>query len=123
MPAPRPRTITYGVASLGVSLLIGVAILWFAWREQRVAVLCLVGVGTLIALAWRWGWPRWVIMTVAVVSVAATFPLVQFQLTYRTLIPMATAAQLALELAGCILLFLPSSHRWYRRPRVSAEES
>lgn len=102
-----------------MSLVIGVAILLFAWRTPRVALFCLGLVGLLIVLALHRGWPRWVIAGLAVSSVAATYPLVQFQLTYGTVVPIATALQLALELTGCVLLFHPHSNRWYRLPRVA----
>jgi len=96
-----------------------VAILFFAWREPRIALLCLVIVGALIAFALRRSWPRWVITFMAVASLAVTFPLVRFQLTFGTVIPIATAVQLALELIGWALLFHPRSSSWYRRPRAS----
>lgn len=102
-----------------MSLVIGVAILLFAWRTPRIALFCLLLVGLLIVLALHRGWPRWVITALAVSSLGATFPLVRFQLTYGTVIPIATALQLALELAGCVLLFHPRSSRWYRLPRVA----
>jgi hypothetical protein len=121
--ASRPATVTWGTACLGVSLMIGVAILYFAWRTPGIALFCLVLVGSLTFLALRRGWPRWVITIMAVASLVLTFPLVQFQLTFGTVIPIATGVQLALELAGCVLLFLPASSRWYRRPRPSPTES
>lgn len=118
MIAPRPATVPWGAACLGVSLLIGVAILLFAWREPRIAFFCLVVVGALIAVALGRAWPRWVITFMAVASLAVTFPLVRFQLTFGTVVPIATSVQLALELIGCALLFHPRSSTWYRRPRV-----
>jgi len=113
--APRPATISYGAACLGFALLIGVAILYFAWRERQMALWCLAVVGSLTAWALRSGWPRWIITLMAVASVAITFPQVRFQFTYGTLVPVATGVQLALELLGCVLLFHPLSHRWYYR--------
>lgn len=105
---------------MGVSLVIGVAILWLAWREPRAALLSVGVVGPLIAAAWFWGWPRWVIALAAVGSVASTLPQVGFQLTYGFVVPAATVAQFALELAGFVLLFHPRSHRWYHPPRAAA---
>lgn len=118
---PRPATLRYGALCIAASLAIGVAILFFAWREPRAALLSLVIVGALTVAALYWSWPRWGIALLAVLSVAATLPQVAFQLSYRLVIPVATVTQFTLELAGCIFLFLPSSHRWYRRPRVSEE--
>lgn len=109
---------TYGAACLGVSLIIGSAIIAFAWRELEVAVFSLVVVGALTSGTWWWGWPRWVIAVMAVASVALTFPLVRFQFTFGTVIPVATGIQLALELLGFVLLFHPRSSRWYRRSRA-----
>ena len=109
---------TYGAACLGVSLLIGCSIIAFAWRETQIALFSLVVVGGQIPFALRWGWPRWVIAVMAVASVAATYPQVRFQFEFRTLIPIATGVQFALELVGFVLLFHPRSSRWYRRPRV-----
>ena len=94
------------------------AILFFAWREPRVALFCLVVVGALIAFSLRRGWSRWVITFIAVASLAVTFPLVGFQLTFGTVVPIATSVQLALELLGFVLLFHPRSSHWYRRPRA-----
>lgn len=117
MTAPRPVTITAGVACLAVSLLIGVAILYFAWGEPKIALFCLLFIGSLTGWALRSGWPRWVIAFMAVVSVALTYQQVSFQFTYGTLVPIATGVQFALELLGFVLLFHPTSHRWYYRPR------
>lgn len=122
MTAPRPATVTYGTACLAVSLLIGVAILQYAWRTPRIALVCLVLMGGLIVLARRRGWPRWVIAGLAVVSVAATFPEVRFQLSYGGVISVATAVQLILELVGCVLLFHPRSTRWYLSPTPAPPE-
>ena len=113
----RPLTVTYGAACLGVSLLIGSAIIAFAWRELQVGVFSLVVVGSLTTGTLWWGWPRWVIAVMAVASLALTFPLVRFQFTFGILIPVSTGIQLALELLGFVLLFHPRSTRWYRRPR------
>jgi hypothetical protein len=122
-PTPRPATIRYGVACLGLSLLIGVAILQYAWGEPAIALICLIVVGGLIALALRYGWARWVITLMAIASLLITWPMVEFQLSYGALISPATAAQLALELVGCVFLFLPGSHRWYYRSRAVLEDS
>ena len=105
---------TYGALCMGVSLLIGVSILLFAWREPRAAwlSLALVGVPTVFAL-WH-AWPRWVIAIMAIGSVAATLPQVRFQLTFGTAVPVATLAQFAIELTAFVLLFHPRSSRWYR---------
>jgi hypothetical protein len=103
-----------------VSLLIGVAILFLAWQTPRVAWFSVVVVGALIAGAFTYGWPRWVITLLAVSSVAATSPMIRFQFEYGALVPLATAVQLALELAGLVLLFLPHSTRWYRARRAGS---
>lgn len=116
---PRPPTLRWGLACLAASLAIGVGILWFAWREPRAAALSLAVIGPLIAASGFWGWPRWLIAAVALASVAATLPEVGFQLSYGVVVPVATATQFALELAGFALLFHPRSHRWYH-PRPMA---
>lgn len=95
------------------------AILHFAWRESQLALACLIVIGSLTGWALRSGWPRWIITFMAVASVAIFFRQVSFQFTFGTLIPIATGVQLALELAGFVLLFHPSSSRWYRRPRAA----
>jgi 3-mercaptopyruvate sulfurtransferase SseA len=111
--------VRYGVVAMGVSLGIGVAILYFAWREPRAALVSLAVVGALTVAAWFSGWPRWIIAAVAVTSVASTLPQVGFQLSYGVVVPVATAVQYAIEITAFVLLFHPRSHRWYHPPRGS----
>lgn len=121
MTTPRPRTIVYGVASLAVSLLIGSYILAFQWSEREIGLYCFVIVGSLIACAWFWGWARWVIAFLAVSSVVITWSIVEFQLTYKVLMPVLTSAQFALELLGFALLFHNRSTRWYGRKKIMGD--
>lgn len=115
--APRPATVTYGALCMGVSLLIGVSILLFAWREPRAALISLAVVGPLIVAALFFGWPRWVIAAVAVTSVVSTLPQVGFQLSYGVVVPVATVVQFTIELTALALLFHRRSHHWYHAPR------
>lgn len=102
-----PLRVAAALACLGAALLIGVAILVSAWREPRLAAACLVIVGGLIWLAARrhtWASATLVIVTLASLRVNSVLGLLQFQLQYGGVMSVATGLQLALEIAGCVLL-------------------
>lgn len=111
----RPRSVTLGVAALSIALLLGAGIIALGWRVPELALVALVIVGGLIVgAARRHNWARWTLATLIVVSTALTRSLVLFQLTYHVLVPLATVAQLSLEVVGLYLLFRPDAGRWYR---------
>ena len=117
----RPRTVTLAVGALSVALLLGVAILGFGWRVPVVAVSTVVIVGGLLfGVTRRHNWARWVLAILTIVVLALTWPLVRFQLTYGTVVPIATVAQIVLEAVGLVLLFLPAAGRWFRRSAAAA---
>jgi hypothetical protein len=111
----RPPSVTLAVWAQSLALAIGVAILVFGWEVPWVALGTLVIVGALIvAVARRHGWARWVLLALTGVALFVTSPLLQVQLAFGVLVPIATVVQLALEGAGFVLLFGPAATRWYR---------
>ena len=111
----RHRSVTFAVGALSVALALGAAILWLGWQVPLVALVSLLIVGGLIfAVARRQNWARWTLAILTIASTVLTRSLVQYQLTYHVLVPMATVAQLTLEAVGLYLLFRPAAGRWYR---------
>ena len=114
-----PKSVILAVLCFGISLVIGVAILLYAWREPMLALLCLLFVGLLIALtAQRHNWARWTLTVVTLASLIVNWVLgfLPFQLTYGGLISAGTVMQVGLELAGCVLLYVAASRQWYALP-------
>jgi hypothetical protein len=111
-----PPTVRYAVGGLAISLLIGTAILGFGWGFPPQAVLTFVVIGFLIVqVARRRNWARWILTIVTIASLVLMNSLIRFQLTYSLLTGTATVSQILLEVVGCVLLFVPSAGRWYRR--------
>jgi hypothetical protein len=112
--ATTPRSVTLAVGALSVALLLGVAILAFGWRVPLVALATFVIVGSLIfSAARRHNWARWALAILTLATFALTWSLVRFQLTFGVVVPIATVAQIALEVVGFYLLFRPAAGRWY----------
>src|SRR5438093_4594854 len=113
---PRPRTVTLALVCFGPALLIGAFTITFAWGEPIAGLLTFVVIITLAILsARRHSWARWTLTIVTLISFVLMQSLFRFQLTYGVGMGIATATQICLEIVGCILLFVPSSNRWYAR--------
>jgi hypothetical protein len=116
---PRPLTVTYAVRCLSASLLVGAGILAFAWEFPEIALVVVLVIAFLIFQCYRGrDWARWTLTIVTMASLLDTWSLIRFQLGYGVIVGGATVVQILLELLGCLLLFLPASHRWYRRSRT-----
>jgi hypothetical protein len=114
-PSDRPRSVKIAVRCMAVALALGVAIL-IGWDVPKITAATVVIIGGLIwAVAWRQNWARWTLAAVTISSLVFTWGIIRFQLSYGTLLPIATAAQLILEALGLFLLFRPEAGRWYRR--------
>jgi hypothetical protein len=114
----RPRSITLAVYAQSLALVLGLAILVFGWKVPWVALATCVIVGSLIvAVARRHNWARWALLSLTLVALFMTSPLLKVQLTFGVLVPVATVVQLALEVMGFVLLFRPAAGRWYRGSR------
>jgi len=113
---PRPRTVTYALLCFGPALLIGAFTVTFAWGEPIAGLLTFVVIITLAILAARrHNWARWTITIVTLASFVLMQSLFRFQLSYGIGMGVATVLQISLEIAGCVLLFVPASNRWYAR--------
>jgi hypothetical protein len=112
-----PKSVVSALALMTVALLLGVAILVFAWRQPVIAVVCLLVIGGLIGLAARrhnWARVTLVVVTVLSLIVNSALGFLPFQLQYGGVIAIATAAQIMLEIAACVLLMRRGARGYYR---------
>jgi uncharacterized membrane protein (UPF0136 family) len=112
-----PKRVVAALTLMTVALLLGVAILVWAWRQPAIAVACLLIIGGLIGLAARRrNWARVTLVLVTVLSLIVNWALgfLPFQLQYGGVIAVATGAQIVLEIAACALLFHQTARDWYR---------
>ena len=113
---PAPRTVTGALACFIISLLIGVEILAGPWDLPLQGLFTLLLVGFFIVQsARRRNWARWVLAIMTITTLVGLRAIYRLQLEADRLLAAATATQLILEMAACVLLFLPSSGRWFRR--------
>jgi len=112
-----PKSVVTALTLMTLALLLGVAILVWAWRQPALALVCVLVIGGLNGLAARrHNWARVTLVIVTVLSLIgnAALGFLPFQLQYGGVIAMATGVQIVLEVAACGLLLTRQARDWYR---------
>ena len=120
----RPKTVVIGVALIFVFVVIGA--IESVGASDSASRLDVIVFGLILALAFavwsRQSWARFILLFLALVAVTLTLRVAQSHRHASLKSISVFAAQVLMQVAPVIYLFLPPSNAWFRR-RIPDKES